>query len=447
MRLALVELRDMNRITMEFTRIVLVVQCFAFGIELRKAYLEKHWRSLVLILIPVMTVGWLTSSLFIWLMFLKQLNWLDSLTCGACITATDPIIASSALKGRFGRRVPKHLRDLLTAESGCNDGMASPYVLLALNLVRYRSAAEVTKSWICVTILYECLFGALFGFVVGYCGRRGVRYAHENNFIDRECLLAFYFVLALFCAGAGSMLGLGDSLVGFSCGIGFSNDGWFQRESEGSQVSNVIDLLLNLTFFVYFGATIPWPQFNSGDIRAWRLVVAAILILLFRRIPIILMLKPIIPDIRTWREALFAGHFGPMGAGAIFAAIFVRADLETGGATPLVVVPDAALGAEKDNLVHMVWPITTFLVLTSIVVHGSTVSIVNVGRKINTLEITMSYTHSSEGRTNWMDRLPTVQSRSNSTKPLRAVGSQDLPSNETLAELHDGLLPRNFLKR
>ena len=44
-----------DQITLEFSRIVLVVQCFAVGVELPKYYMEKHWRSVVFLLIPVMT--------------------------------------------------------------------------------------------------------------------------------------------------------------------------------------------------------------------------------------------------------------------------------------------------------------------------------------------------------------------------------------------------------
>lgn len=249
-----------DQITLEFSRIVLVVQCFAVGVELPKAYMERHWKSVTMLLLPVMTFGWLVTSLFIWAMFHPYLNWLESLCCAACVTATDPVLASSVVgKGKFAKRVPKHLRDLLSCESGCNDGMAFPFVYLALYLIRYRpDADEVALEWFCVTILYECIVGTIYGLAIGYIARRLIRYAHEKDLIDRESFLVFYFVLALFCAGSGALLGMDDLLVGFACGVGFSNDGWFTEKTEESHVSNVIDLLINLAFFVYFGTIIPW---------------------------------------------------------------------------------------------------------------------------------------------------------------------------------------------
>lgn len=442
-----------DQITLEFSRIVLVVQCFAVGVELPKSYMERHWRSVIFLLLPVMTFGWLVTSLFIWWM-VPALNWLESLCVAACVTATDPVLASSVVgKGKFAKRVPKHLRDLLSAESGCNDGMAFPFIYLALYLLRYRpDSNKVAFHWICFTILYECIWGAVYGFLVGYLARHAIKGAEKKALIDRESFLVFYFVLALFCAGSGSLLGMDDLLVGFAAGVGFSNDGWFTQKTEESHVSNVIDLLINLAYFVYLGTIIPWGLYNAPEIglAPWRLAVISIFVILFRRIPIMMALKPIIPDIKTWREALFAGHFGPIGVGAIFVAILARAELETESTTPLAELP--APGSEYYALVELIWPITTFLVISSILVHGSSIAVFTLGKRINTLTITMSYTQVNEDGPSWMNRLPRIQSvaKTSMSKSKDDFDSESL--NEKLPEYPPGTLPPigvpgNFLRR
>lgn len=427
-----------DQITLEFSRIVLVVQCFAVGVELPKAYMERHWKSVVFLLVPVMTFGWLITSLFIWWM-IEPLTWLESLVCAACVTATDPVLASSVVgKGKFAKRVPKHLRDLLSAESGCNDGMAFPFIYLSLYLLRYDlSGKEVVYHWICFTILYECIFGAFFGVMVGYIGRHAIKWAERKGLIDRESFLVFYFVLALFCAGAGSLLGMDDLLIGFAAGVGFSNDGWFTEKTEESHVSNVIDLLINLAYFVYFGTIVPWDQFNSPDhgLVPWRLVVIALFVIFFRRIPIMLALKPFIPDVKTWREAFFAGHFGPIGVGAIFVAILARAELETDSTEPLAVLPPP--GTKDYDLIYLVWPVTTFLVISSILVHGSSIAVFTLGKRINTLTITLSYTQDNEKGPAWMTRLPRITSQSRS---MSRMSSSDIDENEKL-DIPPGELP------
>ena len=444
-----------DQITLECSRVVLVVQCFAVGVELPKAYMERHWRSVVFLLVTVMTLGWLVTSLFIWWM-ITPLSWLESLMCAACVTATDPVLASSVVgKGKFAKRVPKHLRDLLSAESGCNDGMAFPFIYLSFYLIHYRpNANEVAYHWFCETILYECVFGATYGVLIGYIGRHMIKWADRKGLIDRESFLVFYFVLALFCAGTGATLGTDDLLVGFAAGVGFSNDGWFTEKTEESHVSNVIDLLLNLAYFVYLGSIIPWEQYNAPQLglTPWRLVVIAIFVIFFRRIPIMLALKPLIPDIKTWREALFAGHFGPIGVGAIFAAILARAELETDTTTPLDVLPTNP-DTKNYLVVQIIWPLTTFLVITSILVHGSSIAVFTLGKRINTLTLTMSYTQANEDGPSWMNRLPRLQStsRASMSKNKDDMVSED-SSNEKLPEYAPGTLPPigvpgNFLRR
>ncbi|KAJ5178514.1 Na+/H+ antiporter Nha1 [Penicillium coprophilum] len=446
---------NVDKITLECSRIVLVVQCFAVGVELPKAYMERHWKSVSLLLIPVMTWGWLITSLFIWWM-VPPLNWLEALVCSACVTATDPVLASSVVgKGKFAKRVPKHLRDLLSAESGCNDGMAFPFIYLAFYIYHYRpQVGEVWLNWFCITVLYECILGAIFGFTIGYIARHAIKWAERKGLIDRESFLVFYFVLAVFCAGSGALLGMDDLLIGFACGVGFSNDGWFTEKTEESHVSNVIDLLLNLAYFVYFGSIIPWEDFNSPELglTPWRLVVIAILVLFFRRIPIMLMLKPIIPDVKTWREALFAGHFGPIGVGAIFAAILARAELEHDNTQPLPEDELPLVGTTNYYVVRLIWPITTFMVITSILVHGSSIAVFTLGKRINTLTITLSYTQANEEGPSWMNRLPRVQSIAKGSMSFRKPEDTDASSDEKLPQYPPGTLPPigmpgNFLRR
>ena len=446
---------NVDKITLECSRIVLVVQCFAVGVELPKAYMERHWKSVTLLLIPVMTWGWLITSLFIWWM-VPPLNWLESLVCAACVTATDPVLASSVVgKGKFAKRVPKHLRDLLSAESGCNDGMAFPFIYLSFYILRYRpDVGEVSLNWFCITILYECIFGAIFGFTIGYLARHAIKLAERRSLIDRESFLVFYFVLAVFCAGSGSLLGMDDLLIGFSCGVGFSNDGWFTEKTEESHVSNVIDLLLNLAYFVYFGSIVPWEDFNAPELglTPWRLVVIALLVIFFRRIPVMLLLKPIIPDVKTWREALFAGHFGPIGVGAIFAAILARAELENDNTQPS---PEGSLPSPGDPnyyIVQLIWPITTFMVISSILVHGSSIAVFTLGKRINTLTVTLSYTQANEEGPSWMNRLPRVQSIAKGSMSFRKADELEGSSEEKLPEYPPGTLPPigmpgNFLRR
>lgn len=402
-------------ITLEVSRIVIVVQVFAIGVELPKKYFKRHWRGIAIMLLPVMTTSWFVCAGLIYAL-IPKLNFVESLVVAATLAPTDPVLASSVVgKGKFAERVPGHIRNLLSCESGCNDGMAFPFLYLGLYIILDVEVKKTTKEWILITILYECLLGIVVGILIGFAGRYAIRYAEEHKLIDRESFLVFYFVLALFCTGLGTVIGVDDFLVAFAAGTAFAWDGWFSRKTEESHVSNVIDLLLNMAFFVYFGAIIPWSQFNAPDlsITPWRLVVLSILILIFRRIPAVFACFKFNPDIRTWREALFCGHFGPMGVGAIFFAILARAELETESQVPAGRLPGST--EEHGLLINAIYPIVTFVVLSSIIVHGSSIAVFTLGKHINTNllpSMSMTFTrgrNSEDDGPNWLNRLPRLE--------------------------------------
>ncbi|KTW27986.1 sodium/hydrogen antiporter [Pneumocystis carinii B80] len=389
--------------TLELSRIVLIVQVFAVGVELPKGYILKHWKSLVMLLCPVMIFGWIITSVIVYLL-VPNLVFIEALILGACVTATDPVLASSIVgESEFSKKIPEHIRNILSCESGCNDGFALPFLFIGLQLLADSFRLKTIGKFFLIKILYEVVFGCILGLIIGFFGRKVVKFSEKYNLIDRESFLAFYFVLSLFCAGIGTLVGIDDLLVSFSAGAAFSWDGWFSKKTEESHVSSVIDLLLNFAFFVYWGAMIPWKQYNMPElgITPWRLLIVAICVLLFRRIPVILTLKPLIPDIHTWREAFFCGHFGPMGVGAIFVSVLARIELETKIGKPSEkVLANSIISYHK--LILMIWPITSFLVLSSIIVHGSSVAIFVLGKHLNSFSFTP--THHDNECLNWINR-------------------------------------------
>ncbi|CDK24164.1 unnamed protein product [Kuraishia capsulata CBS 1993] len=401
-------------ITLEISRMVLIIQIFAVAVELPKKYMLKHWVSVFVFLVPVMTVGWLMVGLFVWIL-IPGLNFSESLLVASCVTATDPVLAAAVVgKGKFAKRVPGHLRNILSAESGCNDGMAFPFIYLAMNLIIHSGhAGEIIKDWICVTILYECILGCVIGAFIGWVGRHAIRFAESKDLIDRESFLAFYVVLSFVCAGFGSILGVDDLLVSFAAGTAFAWDGWFAQKTEESHVSTVIDLLLNLAYFVYFGAIVPWEKYNDGSLGLddWRLVLLAIVVIFLRRIPAVLALKPLTPDVKNWKEALFCGHFGPIGVGAVYAVILAKSELEddeTGKRGPLKTLP--GIGTKYYQLLEVLWPIVSFLVIISIVVHGSSVAVLTLGRHLQSMTFTLTMTHTEGSHQGWVSRLPKLDS-------------------------------------
>ncbi len=104
-------------------------------------------------------------------------------------------------------------------------------------------------------------------------------------------------------------------IISSSCvGSAIAWDGHFNLQTKGDAFSSVLDLVLNCACFIYIGAWLPFDQFIIPElgISPWRLVVLMLVILALRRIPFILILYKLMPEVENWREALVCGHFGPV---------------------------------------------------------------------------------------------------------------------------------------
>src|SRR5436309_38789 len=61
---------------------------------------------------------------------------------------------------------------------------------------------------------------------------------------------------------------------------------WFRLETVDDSLQPTVDMLLNLSVFLWLGAVCPWPMFaHNNVISIYRLIFLGILVLLFRRLP------------------------------------------------------------------------------------------------------------------------------------------------------------------
>lgn len=319
---------NLEHITLSFSRLVLGVQLVLAGVQLPSRYLKKEWKSLSLLVGPIMTLMWLSSSLIIWGM-VPNIPFLHALAMGACITPTDPVLSNTIVKGKFAdKNVPKELQKIIIAESGTNDGLGYPFLFLALYLIKYTEndglgqtggAGKAVGYWFLETWIYTILLSVVYGGVVGWCANRMLHWAEERKFVDRESFLVFAITLALFILGTCGMIGSDDVLACFVAGNAFTWDDWFRLQTLDESLQPTIDMLLNLSIFMWFGAVCPWSSFLHNDvIPIYRLIFLGILILLFRRLPVVFALHKQIHQIDEKRQAIFVGFFGPIGVSAVF---------------------------------------------------------------------------------------------------------------------------------
>lgn len=322
-----IECRDnLNAMTLNFSRLVLGVQLVLAGVQLPSKYLKKEWKSVLLLVGPGMTAMWIATSLLVWA-FARTPSFLHALAIGACVTPTDPVLSAVIVKGKFAdHNIPKNLQHLIIAESGTNDGLGYPFLFFALYLIKYMGsgatsggAGDAIGLWFAFTWGYTIILSILYGAVVGWVGKELLYWAEQRNYIDRESFLVFAIALALFVLGTCGLIGTDDVLACFIAGNTFTWDDWFRLKTKDDSLQPTIDMLLNVTIFLWYGAYIPWDHFGDNPIiSTWRLLILGALVLLLRRLPWVFGMHRWIHQIKEVRQAIFVGFFGPIGVSAVF---------------------------------------------------------------------------------------------------------------------------------
>lgn len=117
---------NIDLITGDFARLVLGVQLVLAGVQLPPKYIWHQKWSLFILLVPVMSIMWIVSASLI-LVCIPGLKFIQALIIASCVTPTDPVLCNSIVKGKFAEKhVPEALRNIISAESGANDGEIDP---------------------------------------------------------------------------------------------------------------------------------------------------------------------------------------------------------------------------------------------------------------------------------------------------------------------------------
>ncbi|GAA5904888.1 uncharacterized protein JCM6883_004900 [Sporobolomyces salmoneus] len=421
---------SLHNLTFQITRLVIGIQVMFAGIDLPAAYLRRQWRSLFMLLFPVMTVAWFISGGFI-LLFIPSLTFLEALCIAACVTPTDPILANAIVKGRYAEKhVPKGVRDIISAESGANDGLGYPFLFLAIYLMERPGSGSINASlqhWVVTTWIYQILLACAIGALIGWIARKTLKEAHRRQLIDHESFLAYGIGLTFLTLGIVGVLGSDDVLACFIAGNSLTWSDHYRIETEDETFQDVIDNLLNTTVFIYLGTLMPWSEFNTEYLVPWKLFLLAVCILAFRRLPFLLAIHRGIPALPDFKQSLFAGWFGPIGVSAVYYAILA---IDT-------------LPQDRVVLRQVIVPVVLLMAMCSTIVHGVTIPLT---RAAPVAVYRTKSVMSSQPLSSFFGyfRAPVTRESANTTSPLKkGIAALTQRSTSTASTPSRGVSRRN----
>ena len=265
-------------------------------------------RMLILGLPLTLGAGWLIAS---WLF--PTFSFWEAALLAALLAPTDAALGQAVVSAKV---VPVRIRQAINVESGLNDGIALPAVLLFAALASAQPGTTATNEWISFALL-QLTLGPLTGVIVGLVGARLLDSAVERGWMNESSQGIGILALAVFSYVAAEITGGNGFIAAFIAGMVFGNTIRHPctflfdfMETEGQ--------LLMLVAFLVFGAVL-LPQ-GLEHLNSTMLLYALLSLTVIRMVPIAISLAGAGLSAPT---KLFLGWFGPRGLASILFVLLI----------------------------------------------------------------------------------------------------------------------------
>lgn len=269
-------------------------------------------------------------------------GWWEAALIAAMLAPTDaalglPVVTNPA--------VPVRIRRALNVESGLNDGIATPFVMVLLAVV----AAQTTDSGSVLAGLTEMAIAVAVAVVIGWLGGRLLPAARDRGWTSDTFAQFGILALALLSYAGSVALGGNGFVAAFVAGIVFGSVSG-RALSHAAEFAENLAVFASLAVWLLFGAALVGPALMAGDLLA-PVLFAVLALTVVRMLPVGIALAGAGLRVRTW---LFVGWFGPRGLASV---VFVLIAVSSLSAMP----PDAPIVQAA-----------TVAVLLSVILHGLT---------------------------------------------------------------------------
>ena len=296
-------------LVLEVAKVALFASLFVDGMMVGIKDLQSAWR------LPgrALIFGMPLTMLFIAILakVLTPYSWMECFLIGAILSPTDPVFASAIIGAR---NIPHRLRHLLHVESGINDGLALPVVLILLSILGGGDAHYTT-------IGTELINGILIGIAIPFVAIK----LEQSRFFEASPTYRPLnaFAIGLLVLGVSRYLHANEFLAAFAGGVTIATMSDEVREAF-HQFGELISELLKLAALLIFGAIMSHDALRDIPPAGWLFVV---LVLIVPRT--ISMFLAMIGSELTWKELGAAAWFGPRGfASVVYGLLMLDYSLE-----------------------------------------------------------------------------------------------------------------------
>jgi NhaP-type Na+/H+ or K+/H+ antiporter len=336
-------------LTVRFTEMIVIITLMGTGLKIDRSFTLKNW-STPLKLISIAMLLCIASAAFLGNTLLS-LNLGSALLLGAALAPTDPVLASDVQVGPPNEHIKSETKFSLTAEAGLNDGMAFPFVWLAIITAGSKNVIGQADifSWLGYHFFYKIIAGIVIGYLLGRVAGYVVFIVSEKfpALKTRDGFLAISLTLIVY--GVTELAHGYGFIAVFISSITLRH--FDKRHDIHYELHSFVDqterLLVAMILILFGGALV------SGVLEplTWEMVFFTLVFVLVIR-PGAALVSLIGSNIHT-KEKLAISFFGIRGIGSIFYLAFA--------------FQEGYFGHERE-----LWAMVAFTILVSILIHGIT---------------------------------------------------------------------------
>ena len=327
--------------------LTLMLILFSDAAKIETKNLRRIYSLPLRLLVIGMPITIFLGALAAWTIY-DNITVFTAMLIAAILAPTDAALGLAVVEDK---RVPQRIRETLSIESGLNDGLALPVVLILIALAGSMGGmmAGSPAEWIPFA-LEQIILGPLAGIAIGWGGGFLIQRAAARQWMHDHFVQISILMLAPAAYALASLIGGNGFLAAFCAGLAFGHAFRGMRghlyeftELEGR-------FLLLLTFLLFGAALAPDALLRAG----WEDLLYAILSL--TAIRMVGVSVALLGSGLRWWTHLFIGWFGPRGLASVLFALFV--------------VQESGF-PEADRIVT----VATITVLLSILLHGASAPI------------------------------------------------------------------------
>ena len=229
-----------------------------------------------------------------------------ALLTAALLTPTDAALGQTVVSSPD---VPDRLRQTINVESGLNDGLVLPFVLVGALLAA--QGTELHSGALALELVAEIVLGPLAGIAIGWGAARAMDAAQNKDLMNEAAGSVVFLATAFAAYVLAHLIGGNGFIAAFVAGMVFGNtyrhDIHFISEAMEGQGQ-----ILTMLAFLAFGAFL-LPD-GLAHISVMSLIVAVFFLTIVRVLPILLSLAG---SELALPERVFLGWFGPRGIASI----------------------------------------------------------------------------------------------------------------------------------